>query len=81
MLYKTLSAPITCQIELTTACDNNCLHCYNHWRHEDDSENYNFTNDILEKITNEIIESGVFQVTFTGGETLLMKNVLDLLHK
>jgi MoaA/NifB/PqqE/SkfB family radical SAM enzyme len=33
-LYKTLSAPIDVQLELTEACNNRCLHCYNYWERE-----------------------------------------------
>ena len=32
MRYRELSAPISIQFEITGACNNNCVHCYNHWR-------------------------------------------------
>lgn len=30
--YKTLSAPITTQVEVTETCNLLCSHCYNFWR-------------------------------------------------
>ncbi len=76
MFYKTLSAPITVQVELTTACDNDCLYCYNHWRHDKHIPGANMHRDLLEKVVSDLIDSNVFQVTFTGGEVLLRKKEL-----
>ena len=76
MSYKTLSAPITCQIELTTGCNNDCLYCYNHWRHDKTIDGANMHDELLDLTLNQIIDARVFQVTFTGGETLLRKKQL-----
>ncbi len=76
MLYRTLSAPITCQIELTSACNNNCIHCYNHWRHGENNIIYSLDKSKIDTILNEIIENKIFQVTFTGGETFLKRDLL-----
>lgn len=76
MLYETLSAPITCQIELTTGCDNDCVYCYNHWRHDKHIRGANMKKEVLIETVEQIIRHKVFQVTFTGGEVLLRKDVL-----
>lgn len=77
MLYRKLSAPITCQIEITTACNNSCIHCYNHWRYcEDSFRNQHMNRDMLLKVVEEIRLNDIFQVTFTGGETMLRKAIL-----
>ncbi len=76
MLYEKLSAPISCQIEITSECDNNCIYCYNYWRHEDNKTMVFMTKEIIEKIVSEIIKQKVYYVTFTGGEPLLNKDIL-----
>lgn len=75
-MYRTLRAPITCQIELTSACDNRCVHCYNHWRHGDELTNIHMSEEMLLAAISEIVKNDVFQVTLTGGETLLRKKIL-----
>ncbi|MBP9209037.1 MAG: radical SAM protein [Saprospiraceae bacterium] len=76
MLYKNISAPITCQVEITSQCNCNCLYCYNYWRHSDEIVNYRMTNETLDKVLSELIKNKVFHITFTGGEPLLNKAVL-----
>lgn len=76
MLYNTLSAPITAQVELTTGCDNDCMYCYNHWRHDKNVPGANMHRDLLNDVIHELLENKVFQVTFTGGEVLLRKEEL-----
>lgn len=76
MLYNTLSAPITAQVELTTGCDNDCLYCYNHWRHDKEVPGANMHRDLLDIVLQELLDNNVFQVTFTGGEVLLRKKEL-----
>lgn len=76
MLYQTLSAPITAQVELTTGCNNDCLYCYNHWRHDNHVPGANMHIELLNRTVHEIITNKVFQVTFTGGEVFLMRKAL-----
>jgi radical SAM protein with 4Fe4S-binding SPASM domain len=76
MLYRRLSAPITCQVELTTACDNSCIHCYNHWRHETDISHEVMSVSLLGTVVDELLKNDVFQVSLTGGEPLLCKGRL-----
>lgn len=73
-----ISAPIMINLELTTACNLKCRHCYNFWR-EDDPRDY------LEKITytqidgmiDQVVEAGVFHVVLTGGEPFVNFDVLE----
>jgi len=76
MLYHKLSAPITCQIEITNVCNNNCIHCYNHWRHINDGARNHMDTETLQLVIAEIIKNKIFQVTFTGGETFLNRSIL-----
>ena len=69
-LYRTLSAPIDVQVELTTACDNICRHCYNFWR-ADNTTQSTLSPQQLSHIIAELGRSKVFSATFTGGEPLL----------
>jgi len=73
-MYRTLSAPLMIQWEVTPDCNHNCVHCFNHWRTKEGVEvkysGYEHTNG--EAITQEIISNGVFAVNITGGEPLLV---------
>jgi len=31
-MYRTLSAPLSVQVEITTQCQDGCIRCYNFWR-------------------------------------------------
>lgn len=69
-LYKTLSAPLDVQLELTTACDNQCLHCYNFWE-KSTAPIQQLTKSQVEQVVNDLAQNGVFYLTITGGEPLL----------
>ncbi len=75
-MYRALSAPITCQIELTSACNNDCIHCYNHWRHCDQKPNDYMTDEMIDRTVQEMAKNNVFQVTLTGGEVFLRRSSL-----
>lgn len=72
MRYRELKAPISAQLEITENCNNNCVHCYNHWREDDDK---NLLKSLGEKesvfIAEKIVENKFFSVTLTGGEPLI----------
>lgn len=75
-MYQKLSAPVSCQIEVTTACNLNCFHCYNYWRHGEHIHDVMMTEQILDAIVSQIVESKVFHTTFTGGEPLANRKIL-----
>jgi len=71
---KTLSAPISIQLELTPHCNHRCVQCYNYWR-GDSPEPINDASAMITRcrdVAAEIIRSKVFQLTFTGGEPLIV---------
>ena len=83
-LYKTLSAPLDVQVEVTTLCNEACVHCYNFWRGGKFKEQpINFSDSTLNtrdmaKVIRQLVDNQVFRVTFTGGEPFLFnKTVID----
>lgn len=76
-----LKSPLRAQIELTEACNNACIHCYNYWRYlktgkklkTDDRER---TLDHFSRILKVIIDQDIGSITFTGGEPLIRKDIL-----
>ncbi len=81
-IYKTLSAPLDVQVEITTRCNEACVHCYNFWRGGQFREQViNFPQKTLRKeqlshIIAELIQERVFSVTFTGGEPFLYRSTV-----
>jgi len=81
-LYKTLSAPLDIQVEVTTLCNEACVHCYNFWRGGKFKETANHLPDAtlgkdkVQAIVDQLAESQVFRVTFTGGEPFLFRQAV-----
>lgn len=74
--YRKLKAPVSVQVEITEFCDNDCLHCYNHWRDKSIPTKLKFLNKLqAELVAEELIRNEVFLVTLTGGEPLLFPEV------
>jgi len=70
-LYKKLSAPISCQLEIGTSCDNNCIHCYNYWRKDNDTLSIRMTKEQAIDSISKLDQAGVLWIIITGGEPLL----------
>ncbi len=81
MKYRKLSGPFSVQLEVTTACNNNCVHCYNHWREPGKDKNSTLDEKELNFILEKLIQKKVFSVTLTGGEPLLAWKILPLAIK
>jgi len=73
-----LKSPIYVQLEITKSCNNFCDYCYNFWRKDPLErirvEAYPLSHYI--QIISKLIEEDVFQLTLTGGEPLLRKDLL-----
>lgn len=72
-----LKAPLFVMWELTSACPNECVYCYNSSHLKRRNE---LTSEEKFKVANAIIDSGVFQVCLTGGEPLMCPEYLDILR-
>lgn len=71
-----LSAPIRVWLEVTSRCNLRCSQCFN-------NEHSEFKNDLsfdsLQAILDDLYKSGVLQITITGGEPLLRKDIWKIL--
>lgn len=79
---KRLSFPLDVQIELTEACNQRCLHCYNYWRYDYKTikKDELMVNDFL-ILLSKLNDCGVSMITLTGGEPLLRPDVFFALLK
>lgn len=75
-----LASPTSVDIAITKKCNHKCVHCYNVWRTDDDSQELKkvLTDQQVEIITNELVKNNVWRATLTGGEPLAE---LDVLYK
>lgn len=65
--------------ELTKACQNDCMFCYNVWKEVDDyPEEELSTEQALRVIDNVIRGSDCKYIALTGGEPLLKKGIFDI---
>jgi radical SAM protein with 4Fe4S-binding SPASM domain len=69
-MFRTLSAPINLQVEITEKCMHKCRHCYNYFRHNDD-KCHTLSHDSIRLIADEIIKNKVSRIVVTGGEPLV----------
>ena len=65
--------PLHVQIELTSKCNNDCIHCIRDKRIKDELK----TSELKDLIS-QLSELGCLQLTFTGGEPLLRKDFFDI---
>ena len=72
-MYRTLSAPILVQWEVTPVCNHKCIHCYNFWRVGPPAKALpKGYKTLYSHIVDELIEAKVFSVVITGGEPLVV---------
>lgn len=78
MRYRSLRGPVSVQLEITEACNLDCVHCYNHWRDKSQSTSLHHLDEIgLKTIIDSITKVGASSVTLTGGEPLLFPDLLS----
>lgn len=74
-MNKRLKAPINVQIEVTSKCTSECMHCYNFWKKEKCGSTHGnwgaLSKDDAKTIMQKLGDAEVFQVTITGGEPLM----------
>ena len=69
---QTLSAPIGVQWEITSWCNEKCVHCYNFWKKDaiPPSRISTSTPEIWQRTAEAIIQNNIFYTIITGGEPL-----------
>ena len=69
---QTLSAPIGVQWEITSWCNEKCVHCYNFWKKDATQPSRISTNtpEIWQRTAEAIIQNNIFYTIITGGEPL-----------
>lgn len=71
-----LSTPLNIHWELTNRCNLSCVHCYQ----QDDVQDSALPEaEFLFSVAERVLEAGVFELTLTGGEILLVKQVYELI--
>lgn len=77
-MYKTLSAPLVVQVEISSRCTSKCLHCYNHWRKDGDPKIHgaDLSEEGIDKIMDQLVHHRLLHIVFTGGEPFLNKHIL-----
>lgn len=82
-IVRNLSAPTSVQIEITNLCNHKCIHCYNPCRGSNKISNSNSTLSFsqLDKILTELYENNVWHLTITGGEPLVVPNIIFYIKK
>lgn len=80
MSYR-LKSPLSAQLELTDACNNACLHCYNYWRYLESGQRLDIDKkerpfSHFAQLLQHLVDREVRTVTFTGGEPFLRRDIL-----
>lgn len=76
-MYKTLSAPLVAQVEISGRCPNRCLHCYNFWRQNKELIlPADLSINAIDRVMSQLINYRIFHAVLTGGEPFLNKTVL-----
>lgn len=72
-----LNGPLNVHWEMTNVCNLRCVHCYQ----QDDGARAGLpSSEILWRIAKKITQAGVFELTVTGGEPLLVPELVPLIR-
>ena len=71
-----LDSPIKVQWKITNKCNLRCKHCY-----LGELSQETLSSSKLLEVARKIIDSGVLEVTITGGEALLVENLQEIINE
>jgi len=74
-IYEKMGIPFAVTIELIARCNWNCIHCY-----LDGKKEYGLNTEIILDLLKQLKRMGIFEITFTGGEVFLRKDIYDILY-
>lgn len=77
-LYRRLKSPVCVQIELTSACNCRCSHCYNYWRPTGEKPKV-MTKEVADRILQVMSEQEIKKACLTGGEPFLNFRIFQYL--
>ncbi len=84
-MISNLRSPIYVQVEITSDCNNRCLHCYNFWNYNNSQKRKSLSIEEWRRVAEVLGENDIFYVTVTGGEPFLEKdktyNFFDFLRE
>ena len=76
MMYKNASGPFFVMFDITTACNFQCLHCYNSSGKRAEDE---MTDKEIIDVAQQIADMHPKSVCLCGGETMVRSNILDII--
>jgi len=72
--FSDISAPFNAGFELTAKCNLDCIHCYA----TPDRAHRDFTTDEFKRLFDTLVEKGLLEVYFTGGEVFMRRDFEEL---
>lgn len=75
-IFKNSSGPLMISLDLTSACNFKCLHCFNDSGSKAEKE---LTDEEIYKVAQQIAEMEPLVVCLCGGECMLRRNIIDII--
>lgn len=75
---KETTTIVNLQFELSSRCNERCIHCY--IPNEKKNHGEDMSSAKVKQLIDEYVEMGGIQVTFSGGEAFLHKDLIDLVR-
>jgi radical SAM protein with 4Fe4S-binding SPASM domain len=74
--------PASAVLEMTYSCNNKCLFCSCPWEYSDSGyvKNKELTLDEWKSCISKLIDLGICNISYTGGEPFLNKNILEIIE-
>jgi len=84
LITKSVKNPLSVQFELTSKCNQSCIHCYNQSGIEKNIDNDDIPFEKWIEVAHELAELPICQTIISGGEPLLVGEklfqLMDILH-